>query len=62
MNRLVVYRTPFARRNQRWRWYLIASNGRKVASSGEGYSDRDHARVMGLGVIGGSYKDATVEG
>ena len=32
-----------------WRWYLIASNGNKIANSGEGYknkSDCEHAITL----------------
>lgn len=40
--RIVVYRS-IGRRNQRWRWRAVASNGRIVATSGEGFANREHA-------------------
>lgn len=38
--RYEIYRT-LALFGGRWRWRLIASNGRKIAVSGEGYHNRE---------------------
>ncbi len=57
---LTVYRTRSLRRSQRWAWRLTASNGRIVATSGEGYSDRGEARTRGLTVANGWYAGPTV--
>lgn len=58
MSRLVVYRRLLARRTQRWRWRLIAANGRKVANGGEGYANRNDALGAARAVISGAYADA----
>lgn len=52
---LVVYRTRSLRRSQRWAWRLVTPNGRIVATSGEGYTDKAVARQRGLTVAGGFY-------
>lgn len=52
---LEVYRTRSLRRSQRWAWRLVTPNGRIVATSGEGYSDRAVARQRGLTVADGFY-------
>lgn len=57
---LTVYRTRSLRRSQRWAWRLTASNGRIVATSGEGYTGRREARSMGLIVSDGFYSRPTV--
>lgn len=54
---LVVYRRRIAPRNQRWRWRLVAANGRNIANSGEGYSDRAVCSDMARGVVTGRYAD-----
>ena len=56
--KLVIYRTRSLRRSQRWAWRLVAANGRIVATSGEGYSDKGRARGMALDVVSGWYSDA----
>jgi uncharacterized protein YegP (UPF0339 family) len=56
--KLEVYRSLTLVRSQRWRWRLIANNGNIIATSGEGYTDRDHAEWMALRVVGGTYADA----
>jgi uncharacterized protein YegP (UPF0339 family) len=33
-----------------WRWYLLASNNRKVADSGEGYNNKDDC-LKGIGLV-----------
>ncbi|MBN4094635.1 DUF1508 domain-containing protein [Methylobacterium sp. OT2] len=33
-----------------WRWTLYASNGRKIADSGEGYQDKDDC-LQGIEVV-----------
>lgn len=57
---LIVYRTRSLRRSQRWAWRLVAGNGRTIATSGEGYSDRGEARTRGLTVANGWYSDPKV--
>lgn len=57
---LTVYRTRSLRRSQRWAWRLTAANGRIIATSGEGYSDRGEARTRGLTVANGWYAEPTV--
>ena len=52
---LEVYRTRSLRRSQRWGWRLVAKNGRIVAVSGEGYTDKATARQRGLTVADGFY-------
>ena len=59
---LTIYRTRSLRRSQRWGWRLTAANGRNVAASGEGYTDRAEALWQALQVIGGHYSDAVVAG
>jgi uncharacterized protein len=35
--------------NYQWRWYVAASNGRKIANSGEGYHNKqDCLNAIGL--------------
>ena len=51
---LVIYRTRSLLRSERWRWRLVA-NGRIVAESGEGYTDRAEAERMGNRVARGHY-------
>ena len=58
---LHIYRGRSLRRSQRWRWRLVAGNGRIVAESGEGYSDRGQAEMRGRGVTDGVYRGASVE-
>ena len=57
---LTVYRTRSLRRSQRWAWRLTTPNGRIIATSGEGYSDRNEARVRGLSICDGWYANPTV--
>lgn len=57
---LTVYRTRSLRRSQRWAWRLVAANGRIVATSGEGYSDRGECRSRGLTVANGWYAEPEV--
>ncbi len=40
-----------------WRWRLVASNGRTIADSGEGYGDRRDAEA-GIGTVRGKARDA----
>lgn len=55
--RLVVYRGRGIRRPQRWRWRLVAINGRIIAMSSEGYTDRHDAITNAIDVLSGSYAD-----
>ena len=58
---IIVYRTRSLRRSQRWAWRLVASNGRTIATSGEGYSNRDEARCMAwLIVVDGGFRGAEI--
>lgn len=57
---LTVYRTRSLRRSQRRAWRLVAANGRIIAASGEGYSDRGECRTRGLTVANGWYADPKV--
>ena len=58
---LVIYKTRSLRRSQRWAWRLVASNGRTIATSGEGYANRSEAVEMAVKVVkGGTYRDALV--
>ena len=50
-----VYRTRSVRRSQRWAWRMVAANGRTVACSGEGYSDRLEAADRAWMVARGDY-------
>ena len=52
---LIIFRRRTVVRSQRWGWRLVAANGRIVATSGEGYTDRDEARRMGVMVTCGLY-------
>lgn len=49
-----VYRTRSLERSQRWAWRLVV-DGRKVAVSGEGYTDRSEAERMASRVLSGIY-------
>lgn len=53
--KLEVYRTRSLRRSQRWAWRLVASNGRTIATSGEGYANRLDAVVLAAQVVDGDY-------
>lgn len=57
---LVVYRSRSLRRSQRYGWRLVAANGRIIAASGEGYSDRGECRTRGLTFANGWYADPKV--
>ena len=52
---LRVYRSLSVRRSQRWRWKLTHANGRKLATSGEGYANRSEARAVAERVISGEF-------
>lgn len=52
---LVIRRTRSVRRSQRWSWVIVAENGRIVAYSGEGYSDRSEALRRGTLVATNGY-------
>ena len=58
--KLVTYRTRSPRRSQRWAWRLVAANGRIIAASGEGYSDKGECRTRGLTFANGWYADPKV--
>ena len=58
--KLVIYRTRSLRRSQRWAWRLVAANGRIIAASGEGYSDKGECRTLGLTFANGWYADPKV--
>jgi len=53
---LDVYRTRSLRRSQRWAWRIVAENGRTVAASGEGYTDRSEALNRGTFIAQGGYE------
>ena len=57
---LHIYRTRSLRRSQRWAWRLVAANGRTLADSGEGYSDRLEAADRGWAVVTGNYDVTSV--
>lgn len=57
---LEVYRSRGLRRSQRYGWRLIAPNGRIVAASGEGYSDKAQCRTRGLTFANGWYCDPKI--
>lgn len=59
--RLVIYRRRLARPSQRWRWRLVANNGRKLANGGEGYTDRTACELQAMKVVTGAYGDVQVE-
>jgi len=40
--------------NGHWRWYLEASNGRKIANSGEGYWNRQDC-LGAIALVKGSF-------
>lgn len=50
MHTLSLYRD----RNKKWRWRLVARNGKKVANGGEGYSRRKDCLEMALAILQGS--------
>ena len=52
---LEVYETQSLMASQRWAWRLVASNGRIIATSGEGYGDRRFAYEMGWAICTGRY-------
>jgi len=54
---LMFYKTPFARRNQRYRWRFVYANGKKGPNGGEGFSsikdaERSAYDFMGIGPYG----------
>lgn len=53
---LVIYRTRSLRRSQRWAWRLVHENGRVLAVSSEGYTDRDECARIGWAVVAGHYE------
>jgi len=50
---LIIFRRRTVVRSQRWGWRLVASNGRIVATSGEGYANKSQAERMALLVTDG---------
>jgi uncharacterized protein YegP (UPF0339 family) len=57
-----VYRSKSLLRSQRFRWRLVAANGRVVAESGEGYANRAECVETAIAIICGAYKNAHVYG
>lgn len=57
--RLEVYRSALSRPSQRWRWRLVATNGRKLCNGGEGYARRDACIDMARAILCGAYGDLT---
>ena len=57
---LIIFRRRTVVRSQRWGWRLVAANGRIVATSGEGYSDKAQARFRGITVADGCYEHPEV--
>ena len=55
-----VYRTRSLRRSERWRWRLTHANGRILAVSSEGYTDRAEAERIGWQVVTGRYDVAAL--
>ncbi len=53
---LIVYSGKFRRRNQKWRWQLVAENGNILAVSSEGYANEEVAYATGKRVCSGGYK------
>lgn len=53
---LVVYPTRGRIRSQRWRWRLVHTNGKLLADSGEGYTDRSEALSRGAFIAQGGYE------
>lgn len=58
---LTFHRTLTPIRANRWRWRLVAANGRVVAASSEGYANRADAERNARLVVGGGYI-VTVDG
>ena len=57
--RLEVYRSKSLLRSEKWRWRLVAGNGLVVATSSEGYTNKEDATRMAASVvIDGFYRDA----
>jgi uncharacterized protein YegP (UPF0339 family) len=59
-----AYRLEFYRSGLRrdWRWRFIAPNGKKMATSGEGYRNKEDClvaaeRVFGAEMWGGTFPD-----
>lgn len=50
-----TYRRRTVNRNQRWGWRLRSLNGRILAGSTEGYSDRAFADMIGRAVVTGKF-------
>lgn len=49
--KLEYYRSRSKNRKERWRWRL-RSNGRIIATSGEGYTRKNHAQYMANRICG----------
>lgn len=60
---LVIYESRVRKMivpNQRFRWRLVAPNGRKIANGGEGYGDSTACKGMAKRILGGEYADAHI--
>ena len=59
-SKVKVYRRATLNRKQRWGWTLYASNGRKIANSGEGYESFSTAKSMARRVVDGEWAGSAV--
>lgn len=48
MTKIEVYESKSDNPSEKWRWRLRASNGRIIAESGEGYSDKVYTVDMAM--------------
>lgn len=51
MDKIEVYESKSDNPSEKWRWRLRASNGRIIAESGEGYSDKYYTAGMATGLF-----------
>lgn len=46
--------------SQKWRWRLLATNGKKIANGSEGYTEADECENMAKAVLGGAYAQVPI--
>ena len=59
---VTVYRSRSKVLTQRWYWRRVATNGKKLSRSSEGYRDKSHAVVLAMRCNEKKVGDLQVEG
>lgn len=60
MGQIEITSRRWVPRSQRYRWRLRTMNGRIVATSGEGYSDRGTCETMARRIVDGVYRGSVI--